>query len=137
MDEDFLRDLLRNIPAAGAGVAASALGAPMDMVYGAADLMRQPPLKMQGAERPFSSEWFLKNWAVDDLPSAQMATMVPVGAAGIKQVAKPKAWKVIDSLTGRLVGTYKVRGMARAKADKMDLEYGAIRTKIDPVWPEE
>jgi hypothetical protein len=45
----------------------------------------------------------------------------------------PGPWQVVDSQTGRVIGTYKVRGMARAKQDKLDNEYGAYRYRVVPV----
>lgn len=41
-------------------------------------------------------------------------------------------YQVIDLQTGKVVGTYKSRRMATRKADKLDLEYGAIRYAVKP-----
>lgn len=42
-------------------------------------------------------------------------------------------FQVIDSKTGDVVGTYGSRKAASRKADKLDLEYGAIRYAVKAV----
>jgi len=42
---------------------------------------------------------------------------------------------VIDRHTGVVVGTYATIERARAKRDKLDLEYGAIRYGIRELFP--
>lgn len=48
-------------------------------------------------------------------------------------------YQVIDKQTGKVIGSYQDRKRARRKADKLDLEYGAIRyyvrEVIQPVNP--
>ena len=42
---------------------------------------------------------------------------------------------IVDSQTGRFVSKpylYKNRDKARARADKLDMEYGAVRYKVVP-----
>lgn len=39
-------------------------------------------------------------------------------------------YQVIDTKTGNVIGIYKSRRMASRKADKLDLEYGAIRYTV-------
>lgn len=41
-----------------------------------------------------------------------------------------KAYEVIDRQTGAVVGVYATRIKARRRADKLDLEYGAIRYAV-------
>ena len=36
-------------------------------------------------------------------------------------------YSVIDIRTGEIVGSYKSRKVASRKADKLDMEYGAVR----------
>ena len=43
------------------------------------------------------------------------------------KTGQEKRYRVMDSLTKLCVATYKTRRMAQNKADKLDLEYGAIR----------
>ncbi len=38
-----------------------------------------------------------------------------------------KMYSVIDIRTGEIVGSYKSRKVASRKADKLDMEYGAVR----------
>jgi hypothetical protein len=38
-----------------------------------------------------------------------------------------KMYSVIDIRTGEIVGSYKSRKLADRKADKLDMEYGAVR----------
>ena len=40
------------------------------------------------------------------------------------------SYQVIDNKTSEVVGTYKTRKLARRRADKLDLEYGAIRYSV-------
>lgn len=42
-------------------------------------------------------------------------------------------YQVIDSRTGLVMGTYSTRVRASRKADKLDLQYGAIRYSVRPV----
>jgi hypothetical protein len=48
--------------------------------------------------------------------------------------ARPAAYLVIDSRNGRTVGRYSDRRRARARADKLDLDYGAIRYRVRTLW---
>lgn len=41
-------------------------------------------------------------------------------------------YKVIDLQTNQVMGTYKVMRRAYRRADKLDLEYGAIRYYVKP-----
>lgn len=42
-------------------------------------------------------------------------------------------YQVVDGQTGYIVGTYTNRKRARAKRDKMDLIYGAVRYRIETI----
>lgn len=45
------------------------------------------------------------------------------------------AYKIIDIQTGRQVGkNYTQRSRAYRRADKLDLEYGAVRYVVKPVF---
>lgn len=46
-------------------------------------------------------------------------------------------YELIDSRTGRLLGTYKHRAVANNRRDKLDNEYGAYRYKVRAVWSDE
>lgn len=46
------------------------------------------------------------------------------------QQAKQPVYQVIDRQTGDVVATYHSRKAATRKADKLDLEYGAIRYRV-------
>lgn len=43
-------------------------------------------------------------------------------------------YELIDSRTGAVIGTYRSRTRAYARADRMDAEYGAVRYVVRPVW---
>ncbi len=54
---------------------------------------------------------------------------------GVKRVIL--GYRVIDGKTGKQVGKdYKPeqRARARARQDKLDLEYGSYRYSVQPVW---
>ena len=42
------------------------------------------------------------------------------------------SYQVIDTKTGDVMGIYSSRKRASRKADKLDLEYGAIRYAVRP-----
>jgi hypothetical protein len=42
-------------------------------------------------------------------------------------------YQVIDRQTGNVMGTYSSRTSASRKADKLDLEYGAIRYAVKAI----
>lgn len=49
-------------------------------------------------------------------------------------------YKIIDGKTGEQIGkdyTYAQRNRARNRADKLDLEYGAYRYSVKPVFASE
>lgn len=39
-------------------------------------------------------------------------------------------YQIVDSQTGAVKGTYQTLSRARRRADKLDLEYGAIRYRV-------
>ena len=39
-------------------------------------------------------------------------------------------YQIIDRQTGRVVGTYANKARAYARADKLDLEFGAVRYSV-------
>lgn len=43
-------------------------------------------------------------------------------------------YEVVDNQTSRVVASYTSRRRAQARADKMDLQYGAVRYVVRPVW---
>ena len=45
-------------------------------------------------------------------------------------MSETKRFQVVDSRTGTVMGSYSSRKMASRKADKLDLEYGAIRYAV-------
>lgn len=51
---------------------------------------------------------------------------------------KAVAYEVVDNQTRKVVGTFKPANRVRARrmADRKDMEYGAIRYIVRPVWAE-
>jgi hypothetical protein len=45
----------------------------------------------------------------------------------------PTKYAVIDRQTGQLMGVYATRRKATQRADRLDLAYGAIRYRVQPV----
>lgn len=42
-------------------------------------------------------------------------------------------FQVIDRQSGKVMGTYKTRSMAIRRADKLDIQYGAIRYYVKSI----
>lgn len=45
-------------------------------------------------------------------------------------------YDVVDCQTRKAIGSFKNRARARAMADRKDMEYGAVRYVVRPVWAE-
>lgn len=43
----------------------------------------------------------------------------------------PTRYRVIDTKTGKTVGTYATAARARTARDRLDLRYGAIRYRVE------
>lgn len=46
-------------------------------------------------------------------------------------------YQVVDLQTKQVIGTYGNRKAASRRADKLDLQYGAIRYSVRVVWADE
>lgn len=45
-------------------------------------------------------------------------------------------FEIVNKQTGEVVGKYLNRSRARRRADKLDLEYGAINYHVNTVFPD-
>lgn len=46
-------------------------------------------------------------------------------------------YDIIDSQTKQVVGSFKSRNRATSFADRKDLQYGAVRYIVKPIWADE
>lgn len=46
---------------------------------------------------------------------------------------QPQKWEIFDRIDRRVIGVYTDKRRARNRADRLDLEYGAIRYSVRPL----